>query len=116
MRALILLLTLLIVLAKAVSASADGPLVYVVQPGDTLSAIAQRYQTTPDAIVHLNDLSDPDQLVAGQKLTVLSVNPGEMGAADTTAAHGGPMRNGQPQRVHIVQAGETLSQIAASEG
>ncbi len=39
-----------------------------VQPGETLWAIAQRYGTTVEALVTLNNLADPDLIVAGQRL------------------------------------------------
>src|SRR6185503_6337250 len=45
---------------------------YVVQSGDTLSAIANRYGTTVQAIVSLNNLSDPGRLSIGQVLKIPS--------------------------------------------
>ena len=44
--------------------------VHVVQPGDTLGNLAQRYGTTVAAIVFLNDLLDPNALRVGQELQV----------------------------------------------
>jgi N-acetylmuramoyl-L-alanine amidase len=41
---------------------------YVVQPGDTLSAIAQRHGTTVDELTAANDLPDPDRIRVGQPL------------------------------------------------
>jgi LysM repeat protein len=52
---------------------------YVVQPGDTLSAIAARYGTTAKAIQRLNDLSG-DFLQAGQTLQVPRPGQGPEGA------------------------------------
>jgi len=83
-----------------------------VQSGDTLFAIAQRYQTTTDNIVRLNNLTDRDQLKVGQKLTIVDSTGGEIGAADSVSAPVGPRRDAQPQRVHIVASGDTLGQIA----
>lgn len=114
MRRFSLLILILLALSSALPVSADGPVVYVVQTGDTLFAIAQRYQTTPDAIARLNNLADRDQLKVGQKLTIVDNAGGEVGAADSTAVPVGPRRDVQPQRVHIVAPGDTLSQIAES--
>ena len=45
---------------------------YVVQAGDTLSRIAQRFNTTVDAIVRANNLSNPNSLSVGQRLIIPS--------------------------------------------
>ena len=105
----------LVLLALAPAALADGPVVYVVQSGDTLSSLAQRYQTTSDAIARLNNIDDPSQLQVGQKITISSIGAEETGAADKTDAPKlGPRRNTPPQRVHVVAPGETLSAIATA--
>jgi LysM repeat protein len=44
--------------------------VYVVKSGDTLSDIAQRFDTTVEAIVEANDLDDPDTLAIGDELRI----------------------------------------------
>ncbi len=43
---------------------------YVVQPGDTLSAIAGRFGTTVDAIARLNGIADPNFISVGQVLRI----------------------------------------------
>jgi len=43
---------------------------YTVQSGDTLSAIAERFGTTVDAIVEANDLADARSLEVGQSLII----------------------------------------------
>jgi len=51
----------------------DGPggdRTYVVESGDTLSAIADRFDTTVRAIVRANDIADPDVIDVGQELTI----------------------------------------------
>lgn len=48
----------------------DGFIVYEVRSGDTLLAIARRYGTTVNALVEVNDLTNPDVLDAGQELFV----------------------------------------------
>jgi LysM repeat protein len=45
---------------------------YVVQTGDTLSQIARRFNTTVDAIVRANNLSNPNSLSVGQRLVIPS--------------------------------------------
>jgi LysM repeat protein len=41
-----------------------------VQPGDTLSAIATRYDVTVDNLVRVNRIVDPDTLQVGHGLTI----------------------------------------------
>lgn len=43
---------------------------YVVQPGDTLFTIAQKFGTTIDAIVRANNITNPDVIFVGQVLTI----------------------------------------------
>ncbi|CAN5895770.1 MAG: LysM peptidoglycan-binding domain-containing protein [Actinomycetota bacterium] len=51
-------------------ATAERPRSYRVQEGDTLSAIAVRFDTTVSALVEANDLDDPDSLTLGQRLSI----------------------------------------------
>ncbi len=66
---------------------------YVVQPGDTVIALAERYGITPDTILSANPAlaGNPDLLRLGQELVI----PGVSGV------------------LHVVQAGDTLNAIAA---
>ncbi len=44
--------------------------VYVVQPGDTLSVIAARFNLTVDDLVEANRIVNPDELRVGQEITI----------------------------------------------
>ncbi len=72
----------------------DKVIEYVVEGGDTLSTIAQKFQVDVNTIKWANDLSDVDTISPGQKLKILPV-PG--------VAHG-------------VAKGETLYSIAKKYG
>lgn len=48
----------------------DGSGAYLVQPGDTLGIIAGRYNTTVEAIMAANGLTNPNTLEVGQSLTI----------------------------------------------
>ncbi|MEE8337216.1 MAG: LysM peptidoglycan-binding domain-containing protein [Dehalococcoidia bacterium] len=50
--------------------SALPPLSYEVQPGDTLGAIAERFDVGQSAIVELNGISNPNLLSVGQELQI----------------------------------------------
>ena len=81
--------------AMSVTSSAHAG-TYVVRKGETLSGIAARHHTSVQALVRLNDLRDPNLIVAGQRLRI-----------------GGTSRG---PRIHVVRSGETLSAIAARYG
>ena len=69
---------------------------YTVQPGDTLSAIANKYGTTYQILAAINGIGDPNQIWPGQVLKVT-------GAASQ-------------ESTYYVQAGDTLSAIATKFG
>lgn len=70
---------------------------YVVQPGDTLSGIAQRFGTTYQTLASLNGISDPDLIYAGQTIKI-------------------PENNSSTSQTYTVQSGDTLSGIAQRFG
>lgn len=59
-----------------------GPQEYVVQPGDILSAIAERFSVSMEAIVAANNLANPNALQVGQRLVIPAVEPQPTGPAD----------------------------------
>ncbi|MDA8441947.1 MAG: glycoside hydrolase family 18 protein [Peptococcaceae bacterium] len=48
--------------------------IYVVKPGDNLSAIAQRFGITPNELVKVNRIPNPNNLVEGQTIVIPSVH------------------------------------------
>ena len=58
-----------------------GPQTYVVQPGDMLSAIAQKYSVSLQALAEANKIADVNSLVVGQTLTIPEVQPQPSGPA-----------------------------------
>jgi murein DD-endopeptidase MepM/ murein hydrolase activator NlpD len=90
---------LVIVMASATPAIAQegvgtpepgSVIVHVVQTGETLDGIAQRYGTVPEAVLAANGLPDGTGLYAGQRLVMPGVAGGAarftVGAGDTLAA------------------------------
>lgn len=51
-------------------APARGSFIYIVKPGDTISSISRDTNTTPEAILQLNSLPDPDIIYPGQRLII----------------------------------------------
>jgi LysM repeat protein len=56
--------------ADAGDGADEGGRAYVVKSGDTLSGIAEQFDTTVQAIVRANDISDPDVIDVGQRLRI----------------------------------------------
>lgn len=52
------------------TADTTEPTTYVVQAGDTLSAIARRFETTVDALIELNNLPNANVIYVGQTLVI----------------------------------------------
>ncbi len=110
--ALVLIVTMLtLALPGAIQAA-----VYVVQPGDTLSEIADRFDTTQEALLAANPhITSPDMLWAGAELTIPD-DAAEANAAATSApageSAGAPAARGGVRLTHLVQPGDTLSEIA----
>jgi LysM repeat protein len=48
---------------------------YTIQEGDTLSSLAERFNTTVEEIMVANDLTDPNDLQVGQELVIPSLLP-----------------------------------------
>jgi len=68
----LLLVISLLVTGRGVTAAppTQEPVIHVVQAGETLFSIAEKYGTTVEAIVAANRLSNPDLIFAGQKLII----------------------------------------------
>lgn len=66
---------------------------YVVQQGDTLSKIAQKYGTTYQELARINNISNPNYIQVGQVIKI-------------------SCKNNITDRIYTVQAGDTLSKIA----
>lgn len=63
--------------------------IHVVQAGETVASIAEQYQITPELLIEINELPNPDNLVIGQSLAIRI-----------------------PETVHTVVAGDSLFAIA----
>jgi LysM repeat protein len=90
------------------------PLAHQVQPGETLLAVAETYDTTVDAILGLNPDVEPNLLVEGQILLIPAASPTP--APTATLAPGQPTPTPPEFLVHVVASGETLSDISEKYG
>lgn len=68
--AVVLLVVLILTAASTSQAQAAGPMYHVVQPGQTLSAIAWRYGVSTYALASANGLWNPNYIYVGQVLVI----------------------------------------------
>lgn len=61
--------------AVGMQAAATGDTTYVVQWGDTLAAIARRFNTTVTVLVQLNNIRNPNLIYVGQRLRLPVATP-----------------------------------------
>lgn len=76
--------------------------VYIVQPGDTLSAIAQNFGTTYQQLAALNGIANPNFIYPGQQIVI-------NGSAVSTPSN-------TDEEYYTIQPGDTLSGIASTYG
>lgn len=90
----------------------DGTLtvqaIHQVKPGETLRTIANRYGTSIDALLQLNNITNPNLIYVGQPIKVH--------ADSQEAIIAPPSSENLPSLIHTVQRGETLYGIATTYG
>lgn len=115
--------------------SSTGAHSYLIQPGDTLSGIAERFGVTVEALVAWNNIADPDLIVMGDSLAVPAAGdattdqsnpssdegsgqggavetPPEEPATETVVEAGSTVDGPRASQLHLVKADETLDSIA----
>lgn len=105
-RRLLLLTTVLFVFSISAHAQDEVPsdddpnvIIHVVQRGENLFRIALGYGLTADVVAAANGISDPSNIVVGQRLII--------------PLSGLPQTQPAEPEIHIIQPGETLRSIAA---
>ncbi len=79
-----------------------APAIHVVQAGEVLSVIAEKYNVSVDELVAVNRMVNPNVVSPGTELIIPGLTAAELEAAN--------------QIIHIVAAGESLGSIAAQYG
>jgi LysM repeat protein len=82
---------------------------YMVQRGDTLFSIGQRFGVPWREIADANGIGAPYEIVSGQTLTIPQAGSSSSGPAPTSAT-------GTTPRTHVVEAGENLYRIGLKYG
>lgn len=83
---------------------------HIVEAGDTLGGIAQKYGLKLDDLVRWNNIDNPDLIRVGQKVELSGhepVDPGEVEPGNPS-----PMPSQGQDRTYVVKSGDTLGGIA----
>jgi LysM repeat protein len=86
----------------------EGPITYIVEPGDTLSSIADSFDVDVFLLMAANGISDPDQVFVNDELII----PGPDFLLPTVTPLPGTLFPGQEIQ-YQVQLGDSLESIAA---
>ena len=84
------------------TADPGAPAIHVVQPGEVLSVIAEKYGISLDELVGANRIANPNLVSPGTELVIPGLTAAALEAAN--------------QIIHIVAAGESLGSIATQYG
>lgn len=87
-----------------------GTAPYTVKNGETLSEIADRFNTTTARLIQINSISDPDLVMSGTRLQVPLTAQRSASAASSSP----PVNRSASE--HVVESGENLSLIAERYG
>lgn len=86
---------------------------YVVQAGDTLSAIARRFDTTVTALIELNNLSNPNVIYVGQVLLIRAPEEEATATPGSTVPEATPTQTPSPTFT-VTATPEATATIAAT--
>ena len=94
---------------------AGTPTIHIIQPGESLTLIANLYDLTVEQLMQANNITNPNRIVRGQELTVWTVESVNA-AVDQTSPEAVVESVPNVATVYVVQPGEHLSQIAQRYG
>lgn len=104
--------------SKAADTSASGQVYHIVQSGDSLYTIAQRYKTSVQTLRRMNNLRSGRLIRVGTRLAVpkqqddSSVNSNSKSSRSPASRRSASKAQKVNKKVHVVRRGETLLQIA----
>jgi LysM repeat protein len=109
---LCLFAVLLGVTAQSAVAQGPGSTTYIVQPGDTLFRISQRFGISQDALMRANGITNPNAIYVGQKLIIPVQTPVTATPPPPQATSLPPLTPSLAPQTYVVQPGDTLFRIA----
>lgn len=104
---------LVVLLAQSASVHAQSSPTHTIEPGETLSQIAELYNISLEELMELNSITDADAIVSGQILVLPVMADAEPAPVVTVD------ESYEPETApveHVIQAGENLTRIAERYG
>jgi lipoprotein-anchoring transpeptidase ErfK/SrfK len=109
---IVLSFTLLLVTTRTTQAQTGAS--HLVAPGETLTQIANRYETDVATLLRLNALSDPSLIRAGQRLAIPANVIGSGAGREYDMAPVTELGTAGESRIYLAQPGDTLASVAAA--
>ena len=89
---------------------------YTVAPGDSLSSIARRFNTTVGALVQLNGITNPNRILVGQILNLPGSGDSATPVPTNPAPTPIPTQVPDTPTTYVIQPGDNLYRIALRNG
>ena len=98
-----------------------GGRTYTIEAGDTLSAVAEQFDVSVEALMEANEIEDPTRLEVGQVLVIPGAAPSgpfptPVSPEATPTLRPGGLTPGPEESTYVVQSGDNASAIAERFG
>jgi LysM repeat protein len=77
---------------RITTSTTRGPITYLVQRGDTITGIADKFGVPPDFVIDANQITTPDRLTEGQSLIIPAAPPVELVVTPAKTEAGGSVQ------------------------
>ncbi len=105
---------LIAALVTATAPALAAETTHIVQPGDNLSRIAQRYGVEPAQLAAVNGITNPNRVLIGQRLIIPTADTAAFAPASAATTADAPLPGAGGY--HVVAPGDSLSVIARRYG
>jgi LysM repeat protein len=102
--------------AEAPPAESGGTTTYVVQRGDSLSRIAQRFGVTTAQLAAANNIANPSRIYVGQTLTIPAPGAAPAAAPAPSDAARSVLVDISEQRMYVYENGALINTFVVSTG
>lgn len=106
-----------LLVAASVGQVASANSSYVIEPGDTLSGIAVKFDVSTSKLASVNGIANPDLIIMGNQLTIPNGNASNSGGSTATVSQAqGESESTSSGAAYLVVKGDSIPAIAAQYG